>query len=90
MSCSKIVLGDPGTYPPITESVLPTIFGWPTSGGVWVFKPTEEQWDEYNRLPVTESMEVHCENLKRFGATFYEDVAMSEDAKIAAGGKSEL
>ncbi|CAI7609427.1 unnamed protein product [Penicillium viridicatum] len=42
--------------------------------GAWVLDPLEGQdWDRYNELPVTTDLNVHRENLKSFGATWYEN-----------------
>jgi hypothetical protein len=67
----------------IYASMIPTLYGWPASGGVWVFKPTDEEWEEYNRLPVTTEMEEHCANLEMFGAIFYEDINECAEARDA-------
>jgi hypothetical protein len=68
-----------------TGTMVPTLYGWPASGGVWVFKPSKEQWMEYNRLSgTTTDMEEHCSNLQRFGATFYADINQCAEARDAA------
>jgi len=86
---TRKAVGDKATldsiiHMPITKSVIPTLFGWPASGGVWVLKlRSEEEWKEYNQLPITGDMEIHCSNLKKFGANFYNDPNDSEDARQA-------
>lgn len=74
-------LSDLATKQKITGNVLPTLFGWPASGGVWVLKPTPEQFEEYNRVPPTTDMEVHCAALERIGATFYTDSSECEQVR---------
>jgi hypothetical protein len=66
-------------------AVLPTLFGWPTTGGVWVLKPTQEQFDMFNRNTATTDMDEHCAMLQRTGATFYRDPNQSEDARAVMG-----
>jgi hypothetical protein len=68
------------------ETMIPTIYGWPDNDpGVYVFKPTKEQWVEYNRLNgTTTDMEEHIRNLRQFNATYYEKIEMSPDASYAA------
>jgi hypothetical protein len=68
-----------------TSRVRPTRFGWPTTGGVWVLKPTEEQFDAFNRSPTTTGMNEHCRMLQEIGATFYGDPVQSEEARAAMG-----
>lgn len=65
----------------IKGDVLPTLFGWPASGGVWVLKPTREQFEEFNRVPPTTDMEVHCAALERIGATFYSHPSECEQVR---------
>ncbi|KAJ9299673.1 hypothetical protein DTO271G3_2557 [Paecilomyces variotii] len=63
------------------STAIPTIFGW-DGEGVWVLEPEEgEAWDQYNELPVTTDYDVHLENLKSFGATWYEN---ARDHPVAA------
>lgn len=69
-------------HQPTTKSVKPILFGWPTSGRVWVLKfKSEEQWEEYNQGPVMTDMEEYCSYLETLGATFYKDPNENEDAK---------
>jgi len=65
----------------VMKDVLGPVLGWPSTGGVWIFTPTEESWAEYNKLPVTEDVDVHCRNLERFGATFYPDPEQCEEVR---------
>lgn len=67
----------------ITSSARPALFGWPTTGGVWVLKPTEEQFDAFNRYPTTTDANEHCRMLQEIGATFYADPDQSEEARAA-------
>ena len=62
-----------------TSSVLATIYGWPSTGGVWVLKPTQEQFDAFNRNPPTDDMDVHCQMMQQVGATFYRDPSECEE-----------
>ncbi|KAF5016514.1 hypothetical protein F66182_11784 [Fusarium sp. NRRL 66182] len=65
----------------ITGHALPTLFGWPSTGGVWVLNPTESQWKEYNKSPVTTDKDQDCRALQQLGATFYSDPDDCEEAK---------
>lgn len=67
--------------PPITRSAIPTLMGWPTSGGVWVLNPTQAQLEQVNRLPITTDMEEYCRSLERIGATFYRDPQQCEEVR---------
>ena len=51
----------------------PTLYGWPTTGGVWTLSPTQEQLDAFNALGTTEDMDEHCRMLQQVGATFHPD-----------------
>ena len=53
--------------------VYATLYGWPSTGGVWTLKPTQEQSDALEELGTTEDMEEHCSMLQQVGATFYPD-----------------
>ena len=75
----------PPTNTEISAAVLPTLFGWPTTGGVWVLKPTQEQFDAFNRNPATTDMDEHCRMLQQIGARFYSDPDQSEEARAAMG-----
>jgi len=75
----------PPTHTEIRAAVLPTLFGWPTAGGVWVLKPTQEQFDTFNKNPATTDMDEHCQMLQRVGAIYYSDPNQSEEARAAMG-----
>ncbi|OJJ02038.1 hypothetical protein ASPVEDRAFT_41553 [Aspergillus versicolor CBS 583.65] len=73
--------------PPITRSVVPTLTGWPASGGVWTLNPTQAQLDQVNRLPIMSDMEEYCRALEQIGATFYSDPTQCKEVQaIMADG----
>lgn len=75
------------TLPPITRSVVPTLMGWPASGGVWILNPTEAQLEQVNRLPIMTDMEEYCRALEQIGATFYSDPKQCKEVQaITADG----
>lgn len=75
------------TLPPITRSVVPTLMGWPASGGVWILNPTEAQLAQVNRLPVMTDMEEYCRALEQIGATFHGDPKQCKEVQaIIADG----
>lgn len=49
--------------------------GWPTSGGVWFLKLTEQErlYSKMGMLANALNMEEYCKVLEMNGATFYED-----------------
>ncbi|KAF8855029.1 hypothetical protein BDZ45DRAFT_757768 [Acephala macrosclerotiorum] len=66
------------------SKAIPVIYGWPKNDtGVYVLKPTEEQYLEYNLLPATESEDEYVANLKLFNATYFTDASLSLDASTA-------
>lgn len=78
--------------PPITRSTIPTLMGWPASGGVWILNPTQAQLDQVNQLPIMTDMEEYCRALEQIGATFYNDPKQCKEVQaiIADGVDLEL
>jgi len=57
----------------ITGEAFATLYGWPSSGGLWILTPTQEQSDALEELGITEDMDEHCSMLQQVGATFHPD-----------------
>ncbi|KAE8142328.1 hypothetical protein BDV38DRAFT_153396 [Aspergillus pseudotamarii] len=84
---SSVARSDEISSKSCTSTAIPTMFAWERDG-VWVLEFQEgDAWDRYNELPVTTDFtdtckyDVHLENLKSFGATWYKN---AEDHPVAA------
>ena len=51
------------------------VFGWPTSGGVWVLRFDQQKKlpRDFGRIHMALDMDERCQVIKEYGGTFYED-----------------
>ncbi|KAK0510493.1 hypothetical protein JMJ35_006925 [Cladonia borealis] len=51
------------------------VFGWPTSGGVWVLRFDQQKKlpRDFGRIHMASDMDERCQVIKEYGGTFYED-----------------